>query len=333
VAAFLLLWWLLPPLLYAGVAAGDVRVKAITDTRTAFLAGLVGLGALGAFWLNSRIYRITARSFEVTERGHVTDRYSKAIEQLGSDSLDVRLGGVYALEQIAKDTKNSALDKDDQATIVEVLSAFVRVHSDPVNRLKAEKPRRFKDFPETEVAVQAASYAKDIKPSEDVQAAVTVLGRLPFIERVSRGDLTGAILRYLVLRRGEGHLLGVSLRQADLAHADLSWANLVTANLAGADLTGAKLANAKLAGAIFPGANLNGALLYSADLAAADLTEADLTGANLNSAVLTRADLTRAQLAGADLSTSRGLTQAQLDQAFGDAKTQLPPGLSCPWRP
>jgi hypothetical protein len=26
----------------------------------------------------------------------VTDRYTKAIEQLGSDKLDVRIGGIYA---------------------------------------------------------------------------------------------------------------------------------------------------------------------------------------------------------------------------------------------
>ena len=37
----------------------------------------------------------------------MTDRYTKAIEQLGSDKLDVRIGGIYALERIALDS-----DKD-----------------------------------------------------------------------------------------------------------------------------------------------------------------------------------------------------------------------------
>lgn len=134
VAAFVSVWVLIPPLLYHSVRSDDARIKAITDTRTALLAGLVGVGARGTFWLNSRLYRITARTFQVTERGQVTDRYSKAIEQLGSATLDVRLGGVYALEQIAKD---SARGEDDQATIVEVLSAFVRVHSDPLYQYKA----------------------------------------------------------------------------------------------------------------------------------------------------------------------------------------------------
>jgi len=147
-AAFVWLWWLGVPALYADVA--DVRppdrLAAVTTTRTALLAGLVGIGAVGAFWRNARAHRFMAESLRLaeenlrqttrgqeetlrlTERGHLTDRYGKAIEQLGSHKLDVRLGGIYALEQFANDTDHDR----DQATIVEVLSAFVRVHSQPI---------------------------------------------------------------------------------------------------------------------------------------------------------------------------------------------------------
>ena len=37
---------------------------------------------------------MTTRTDRVTHQGHLTDRYTKAIEQLGSDKLDVRLGGI-----------------------------------------------------------------------------------------------------------------------------------------------------------------------------------------------------------------------------------------------
>jgi hypothetical protein len=43
----------------------------------------------------------------------------------GADKLDVRLGGIYALERIAKGSKR------DHPTVVEVLSAFVREHAQP----------------------------------------------------------------------------------------------------------------------------------------------------------------------------------------------------------
>ena len=53
----------------------------------------------------------------------MTDRYTKAIEQLGSDKLDVRIGGIYALERIARDSAR------DHPTVMEVLTAFIREHS------------------------------------------------------------------------------------------------------------------------------------------------------------------------------------------------------------
>jgi hypothetical protein len=50
-----------PPALLRNSGGGeDAKLKAITDTRMALLAGLVRVGALLTFWLNSRVYRITA---------------------------------------------------------------------------------------------------------------------------------------------------------------------------------------------------------------------------------------------------------------------------------
>jgi hypothetical protein len=60
------------------------------------------------------------RTLELTEQGQVTDRYTKAIEQLGSGTPDMRIGGVYALERIAGDSAR------DHPTVMEVLTAFVR---------------------------------------------------------------------------------------------------------------------------------------------------------------------------------------------------------------
>ncbi len=52
----------------------------------------------------------------------MTDRYTKAIEQIGSAKLDVRIGGSYALERVARDSARG------HPTIMEVLAAFVREH-------------------------------------------------------------------------------------------------------------------------------------------------------------------------------------------------------------
>lgn len=85
---------------------------------------------------------LTLRS---TQEGQVTDRYTKAVEQLGSPSPEVRLGAIYALERLAGDSDR------DHNTIMDVLAAYVRVHA-PAPDTKA--PR---------------------EPAADVQAALTVL--------------------------------------------------------------------------------------------------------------------------------------------------------------
>ena len=53
----------------------------------------------------------------------MTDRYTEAIEQLGSDNLDVRIVGICALERIAPDVA------EYHPTVMEVLTEFIREHS------------------------------------------------------------------------------------------------------------------------------------------------------------------------------------------------------------
>src|SRR5215217_410104 len=189
-AGIILAIWKLPSLLYGDVtkASPDARLQAASSFRTAIVAGLAGLAALGSLAIANRTYRLT-------QQGQITDRYTKAIEQLGGDKLDVRLGGIYALERIATDSER------DHPTVVEVLSAFVREHSQPSTDDSVGDDNGGPLAPPPEPGER--------KPTTDVRAAVTVLGRLPQRGHISRGNLEGAWLR-------GAHLEG----------ADLDWAHL-----------------------------------------------------------------------------------------------------------
>jgi hypothetical protein len=271
---FLLIWWLVPPLLYRYTGtAKDAKLKAITDTRTALFAGLIGVGALLTFWLNSRVYRITDRTLQITEQGHITERYTKAIEQLGDDGLTIRLGGIYALERIAKDSER------DHPTVVEVLSAFVREASDPVMRFRASQPDDAKPLPAKAEQAAALEFVAGERLPTDIQAALTVLGRLPQLAGVSRGDLTDAHLQGANLLAANLH--GARLWGANLRLADLRGANLQDANLEVADLQRARLRKANLEGARLEGADLRGTISLSVRLREANLEAGDLRKANL----------------------------------------------------
>lgn len=56
-----------------------------------------------------------------------TERFSQAVEQLGSDSPAVRLGGIHALAGLADD----APDHSQRQTCVDVLCAYLRLPSPP----------------------------------------------------------------------------------------------------------------------------------------------------------------------------------------------------------
>ena len=77
-----------------------------------------------------------ARTAALTEQGQVTERYTKAIEQLNADNLGIRIGGVYALERIAADSAR------DHSTVMEVLTTFIREHASPPPTRPARQHRR-----------------------------------------------------------------------------------------------------------------------------------------------------------------------------------------------
>jgi hypothetical protein len=99
-----------------GAAKPALLQTARDAARGRLLTLATGLFAAGAL-------AFTALNFNLSREGQVTDRYTKAIEQLGSDKLDVRIGGIYALERVARDSAK------DHPTVMEVLTAFIREHS------------------------------------------------------------------------------------------------------------------------------------------------------------------------------------------------------------
>lgn len=254
------------------VAAHDVnqltrrqQIQELQSAREAVRTQLLTLGAgvfaAGALLYTAQNFRLSRRTFELTEQGQVTDRYTKAIEQLGSTELDVRIGAIYSLERISHDSVR------DHPTVMEILAAFIRQNS----------RKSIEDLTQAKTLEAAGT-----RP--DVQAAAVVIGRRdPARDRpFAVIDLHGALLV-------GANLAGSHLATANLSLADLTGADLTGANLRSADLTGADLTDASLAGADLTGADLPAAILTTADLTAADLTDADLTDADLSGAYVAEA--------------------------------------------
>ncbi|WP_280455015.1 pentapeptide repeat-containing protein [Nocardia brasiliensis] len=258
--------------------------------------------AVAALWFTGQSLRATQNQYGLTQRTWFTDRFTKATEQLGNEKLNVRLGGIYSLEWLARDSPPG--QPSNQSMIFEVVSAFVRTY-----------PASHEPGPETCGAKGTTRL--------DVQAALTVIGRR---DTTKDGpdpiDLADSDLRYSELRSARLHgavLSGADLTCGQLSNVDLSAAQLIDTRLVSANLSSAKLA----------AANLNSAFLTTANLAHTDLTDAVLIGANLSGAVLADADLTGADLIGADLGGA-DLTGVKLSNIRYDPTTNWPIGFAPP---
>jgi hypothetical protein len=139
---------LVPPLLVPGgtIDASErsrlLSESAIRSTTVQLVAGVVVVFGI--------VY--TAAQFRISRETHYTDRYTKAIDQLGHESEVVRLGGIFALQRLALNSRV------DHPTVTEILNGYLRAvapkpQSPGVPPISTEKPQ--------------------MRP--DVQAALTVL--------------------------------------------------------------------------------------------------------------------------------------------------------------
>jgi uncharacterized protein YjbI with pentapeptide repeats len=220
------------------------------------------------------------KNAETANQKQITERFSKAIEQLGSDKPEVILGGIYTLERIARDSE------PDQWTIMEVLTAFVRQNAPIIEENESQS---------------SEDQEKLLKLRISIRACLTVIAerKHPDLEN-KRLDLTKVNISGF-------NLVQFKLKGFNFTGADLTGASLYKADLTGADLTGADLTGADLTGANLTGADLTEANLRGADLTGAKLTGAKLTEANrlepdwITKVLLTEADLEGAILTGATM--------------------------------
>lgn len=199
---------------WAGIAGIAGLITALTATGALFASQQSTQDSLDA----------TRDQIAIAEQGQYTDRYTRAVDQLGQqgpDRLPIRLGGIYALERLARDSPR------DQPTVMEVLSAFIR-----------------KNAPNS-ADIEICGY----EPPEDIQAAAAVLGRRNIqqdrgvVLNLQKTCLQGAELDDANFTRANfkgSNLNNVEFNRAKLNHAIFDGVYLNGAKLRGADLRNAE---------------------------------------------------------------------------------------------
>jgi hypothetical protein len=251
---------------------------------------------------------------ELDLKGQITERFTRAIEQLGAvestgkKRLEIRLGGIYSLEGIARDSKEYHWPS------MEVLTAYIRANAPftkgtslgegPPSDIQAilnvlkNRRRRYKSR-----FYEGKNYSQAGVPADESEEHRLHLARTNLCKAYLRGT----------------HLEGASLRGANLEDALLSDAHLEEAWLQGACLRRATLTGTALKQTIFDDSELA--------LRKVKSTDEVLSNALSTDEKFGPADLEGADLRGADLSQAIGLTQEQINKAHCDNDTVLPEGL------
>ena len=254
------------------------NVRSVLLQATAGL--LVVLGAM-ATW----------RQVHVNREGQITERLTRAVDHIGSENADVRIGGIYALERIGSNSPS------DRRTVQFILGAFVRNHAP----WHAGTP----DGPEHPTATLDQRLSLRMR-APDIQVAVAVLARRhPSPDSREADPYSGRL-----------YLSRVDLRGLEINRGRLVKSYFQYSNLARAALRGTRLDRS-----VLTSADLRECQLEGASFVDADLSHAYLAGANLRGA-----DLRRAKLFGADFSHA-DLTDAVLDDAQADVTTMWPSGF------
>lgn len=337
-----LAYWL--PLHQADLATGRLidaddkeYFEIANKARHALLQGFTGASFFVTAFVALRNLRVAEDNRRIAEDNHriaedrqATDLFVKAAEMLGNEkSLEVRLAGIYSLGRVA-----SAFPAAHWM-VMEILMAFVREKTylgDPTGLL-AKRPslQMPQEAPQSEqtgqdtVSVPIPSskvfsvdearafseYTQSLQEatleqtSEDVQAAISVIGR-----RKVDNDRQGQRIRL-----NQTKLILAQFNTVDFANAALIGVNLKHAKFDGANLAGSRIVGS-LVRAEFEAANLSGADLTPSDCYGAIFSKAILRHTCLRSADLTGALFDGADIYKADFRKALGLTPTQVKQAL-----------------
>lgn len=288
------------------------------------LGAIVGVALLGwRTWAANKSAKAADTQARTAEQGHITDRFTKAVEQLGSDHLEVRVGAIYALERIAKDSAR------DYWAIIETLATYVRQESLQRRKKDEQIVAEIKTARSEEDAQGAPSAEKmeehELQIGVDIEAILTIFGRRTNEEvekfyskeriitaygvKLNRLQWYGGNFDYVDFSASS--LKGVLFRsvtfkkskfvQADLSESRLESVTLDDANCSGASFENSVFRESSAKDVNFQQANIKQADLTNAKLQSADFSHADLEGVKLEGANLQGANLENTALENADL--------------------------------
>ncbi len=254
---------------------------------------------------------VAQQQANISEQGLLTDRLSKAIEQLGAlrqvengaseRSLEIRLGAIYSLERIAQE------NSDVHVQIMEILCAYVRNNSP--NSSAIRMPYNAVQDGKLNTTIFDEWRYRFSPISLDIQAVIDVIARRNS-EQLSKESDAG---------------YQIDLNHSNLQNVDFRGGNFTSGIFNSTYLDGSNIGHAKFGNTNLNGAEFNGCILTGANLDGAWCSLTTFVGT-----VMYAASTSFTAMDNCDLSHALQLEQTQLDTMIGSISTKIPSNLDRP---
>jgi len=282
------------------------------EARRTIAQVLLGVFSAFAIFLAWRRARAADGTLKIAQEGHVTDRLTKAIEQLscsqeGQPVVEVRVGAIYALERLSIDSPR------DYWSVVDILAAYLCQHA------------KLKNLQATELQ----TYIDTDSIRADLRAALIVLGRRrdPAPRFGLRLQLTNCFLPSTSIT---GDYERTQMINCDFSRCGVMIADFSGSSLTRVDFRGSELSKVKFDRSHLSFLSYQGARIRESSFSGATLGHVDFRGAVCDSVDFRGATFKLVNICGADLTGAFGLTVDILEEAVGDDTTMLPSGLARP---
>jgi len=324
----------------------EKRFEIENESRKTLIQILGGVAFFSTFYFSYQTYNL---SYEQ----QITNRYTETIKLLSNENREVRIGALYGLERLFKDSKK------DQISILQIINAYIRNRTISISDMVVinyldlffKKPE-VDDYscPFHNLPKNIAQYNRDsILYSLDIQVAINILGhsnngliRLDFSKldlrginfsnlNLSNSDFKNSILSHSDFRNSiidscdfdyaycnSSTFSSSKIRKTTFSSAMLADANFYQADLSNSEINGC-CKNCQFGEAILKevkfenGVDLRRALFWDANLSNVSTEFVDMDSVVLD----------RTILKGADLRGVKNLSTIELKKAIIDDKTQI----------
>ena len=219
--------------------------------------------------------KIGNKNIEIQINNAIEERFNNAITLIGSNNVATRLGAIYALDHIAKDTYNK--EKSYTKTIFQILCSYIRETTN-----NDEYKIKFKD-----------------KPSVEIQTIIDLLFKSHL------NNFNGYI--ELQADLSFSYLCGADFNKAHCKGANFSFSHCEGSFFESANCEGSFFWNTHCKKAFFTDALCKGAVFWNTDCEGAHFLNTDCAGAYFTNAECKDANFTNAKCEGANFIITKNL--------------------------